>query len=98
MALNEIQLPDKSTFYSELQQAATQMNSVMNAWRDIAEFISRMDTADLDAIGVATTGTVRADLVDLRTAMEELTAFFDGNSTTQTNVPADVVDKIRRMK
>ena len=43
-------------------------------------------------------GQVRTDLAQLRLAMQELTAFFDGTSTTQTNVPATVVDKIRRMK
>jgi len=97
MALNEIQLPDKATFYNELQIAATQMNSLMNNWRDIAEFIGTMGTADLDEMGVGI-GAVRTDLINFRTAMEELTAFFDGTSTTQTNVPAVVVDKIRRMK
>ena len=97
MALTELQRPDKATFYNEIQQAASNMNSVMNAWRDIAEFIGQMDTDDLDAIGVAA-GQVRTDLINFRIAMQELTAFFDGTATTQTNVPAEVVDKIRRMK
>lgn len=97
MALTELQRPDKATFYNEIQHAASQMNSIMNSWRDIAEFIEQVDTNDLDAMGVAE-GQVRTDLVDFRVAMQELTKFFDGISTTQTNVPATVVDKIRRMK
>ena len=97
MALTELQRPDKATLYNEIQHAASTMNSIMNNWRDIAEFINRIDAADLDAIGVPA-GQVRTDLVDFRLAMEELTAFFDGTSTAQTNVPADIVDKIRRMK
>jgi len=97
MALTEIQLPDKATFYNEIQHAASQMNGVMNAWRDISEFIGAMGTADLDAMGVAA-GQARTDLINFRIAMEELTAFFDGTSTTQTNVPSDIVDKIRRIK
>ena len=96
MALTELQLPDKATFYNEIQHAASQMNSIMNAWRDIAEFIGTMDTADLATMGVPT--DVGTDLVQFRTIMQELTAFFDGTGTTQTNVPATIVDKIRRMK
>ena len=97
MALTELQLPDKATFYNELQHAASTMNNIMHTWRDIAEFIDNIDAADLDTIGVAT-GQVRTDLVALKLAMQELTAFYDGTATTQTNVPADIVDKIRRMK
>ena len=95
--LTELQRPDKETFYNEIQHAATTMNSIMNAWRDIAEFIEQVDSTDLDTMGVAV-GQVRTDLVNFRIAMQELAAFFDGTSTTQTNVPATVVDKIRRMK
>ena len=97
MALTEIQLPDKATFYNEIQQAASQMNSLMNNWRDIAEFINTMSTEDLDAMDVAA-GAARTDLINFRIAMQELTAFFDGIATTHTNVPAEIVDKIRRMK
>lgn len=97
MALTELQLPTKALFYSELQEAATQINRLMHVWRDLAEFISKVETADLDTM-VIPAGAVRTDLGDFRTSIEELIAFFDGTSTTQTVVPADVIDKIRRMR
>ena len=97
MALTELQLPTKVLFYSELQEAATQINRLMHVWRDLAEFISNVDTVDLDSMGVAT-GQVRTDLGEFRTAIEELIAFFDGTATTQSVVPASVIDKIRRMR
>ena len=97
MALTELQLPTKALLYSELQEAATQMNRLMNNWKDLAEFLSNVGTVDLDAMGVAT-GEVRTDMVNFRVAINELLGFFDGESTTQTVIPADVVDKIRRMR
>jgi len=72
------------------------MNNLINQWKDIAEFIGFVETADLDAMGVPT-GTLRSDLANFRTAMNELIAFFNGTSTSQTVVPSDVVDKIRSM-
>lgn len=98
MALTELQLPSKDLFYSELQDAATQMNRLMGTWSDLAEFISTVENVDLDSMGVATTGTVRTDLVNFRTAIEEFLAFFNGTATTQTVTPSDVIDKIRRMR
>lgn len=99
MALTELQRPTKVLFYSELQEAATQMNRLMNTWRDLAEFIGMVETADLDAMlpdGVHP--DVRPDLIEFRSALTELIDFFDGTSTTQTVVPGDIVDKIRRMR
>ena len=97
MALTELQLPDRATFYNELQHAASQMNSVMSNWRDIAEFIARIDTADLDTMGVAV-GQVRTDLVAFKTVLEEMVAFYFGDTIIRTNIPDDIIDKIRRMK
>ncbi len=97
MALTEIQLPTKDLFYNNLQEAATQMNLLMSKWRDLAEFIGRVDAADLTEIGVPT-GQARTDLTGFRTAINEFLAFYDGTAQTQTVVPGDVVDKIRRMR
>jgi hypothetical protein len=96
MALTELQLPTKAAFYGTMQSAASKMNNLMKQWEDLAEFIGFVGTADLDAMGVAT-GQVRTDLTAFRTVMNELVAFFKGTSTTQTEIPADVVDKIRSM-
>ena len=96
MALTELQLPTKASFYGTMQSAASKMNNLMRQWEDLAEFIGFIDTTDLDAMGVAA-GQVRTDLTQFRTSMNELVAFYKGDSTTQTQVPATVVDKIRSM-
>lgn len=96
MALTELQLPPKASFYGRLQSAATQMDNLMKQWENLAEFIGMVDAADLDSMGVAT-GQVRTDLVDFKTVLNETIDFFNGTSTTQTKVPADIVDKIRSM-
>ncbi len=96
MALTELQLPTKATFYGRLQAAATEMDRVMTAWASIAEFVANVETADLDTMGVAA-GQVRTDLVDFRVMMEEVCAFYQGTPTTATISPDVVVDKIRTM-
>jgi hypothetical protein len=95
MALTELQLPTKSSFYSRLQSAATEMDEIMRRWQAQSEFIANIDTADLDAMGVAA-GQVRTDLVNFRVAMEELVDFYNGGAVTATNNPANMVDLIRR--
>ena len=98
MALTELQLPSRATFYSKLQNAASQMDKLMLEWENIAEFIGMVGTADLDAMTPpVAAGQVRTDLVDFRTVLSEMVAFYKGESTTQTNVPATIVDKIRTM-
>ena len=94
MALTELQLPTKVSFYNSLQSAANKMNNLIKQWEDLAEFIGLVDAGDLDAMGVAA-GQVRSDLVEFRTLLNEMSAFYNGTATTQTNVPADVIDKIR---
>lgn len=96
MALTELQLPTKANFYGRLQSAANKMNNIMRDWSELAEFIERVDTADLDAMNVPTED-VRTDLVEFRTVMQEVVAFFKGTSTAQTQIPETVVDKIRSM-
>ena len=96
MALTELQLPSKSEFYANLQSFYTNWNIMMKKGVELAEFLNRLDASDLDAIGVPA-GQIRTDLVDARTIIDETLAFFNGTSTSQTKVPGDVVDKIRRM-
>ena len=96
MALTEIQLPSKTSFYNRLQSVASEMDLLMQRWADMAEFIAEVDTDDLDAMTVAA-GQVRTDLIEFRTVMEEVVAFYNGTPTTATNAPNAVVDKIRRM-
>jgi len=96
MALTELQLPNKTVFYNNLQNVASNMKNLMSQWEYTAEFLADMGIADLDAMEIAT-GDVRTDLVDFRVAINEMIAFFNGTATTQTKVPKDVVDRIRRM-
>jgi len=96
MALTELQLPTKVDFYLKLQRAATEMNNLINKWRDLSEFIGIVTTADLDAIGVAS-GQVRTDLVAFKQAIVDILAVYDGTSTTPTVSPASIIDKIREM-
>jgi len=96
MALTEIQQMGKTDFYNRLQTSATKINSLMGYLEDIAEFIGFVDTAELDRMNVPA-GDIRSDLVEYRTVMNELIAFFKGTSTTQTYVPANVTDRIRSM-
>ena len=94
MTLTELQRPTKDELYNTLKSAANKMNNLIKQWEDLAEFIGLVDVGDLDALGVAT-GQVRTDLINFRTVLNEMSAFFNGTSTTQTQVPSDVIDKIR---
>jgi len=96
MALTEIQLPNKAVFYNDLQKIAVDMNELMARWGFAADFLADVDGADMDAMGVPM-GQIRTDLVNMRVAINELIAFYEGTSTTQTLPIKDVVDKIRRM-
>ena len=96
MALTELQLPTKDEFYRNLRRAATSMNDLISQWKDLAEFIGDTESVDLDAMAVPA-GAIRTDMVAFRTVLTEVVAFMEGTSTAQTEVPADVIDKIRIM-
>jgi hypothetical protein len=94
MALTELQLPEKARFYRALQGAATEMDNLMTRWANLAEFVTLVDTADLDAMGVPV-GQIRTDMIEFRTVLEEMVALYAGTATTPTNPPNEVIDKIR---
>jgi len=96
MALTELQLPAKETFYANLQAAANEMDRIIKRWENVAEFIGRMDIADLDAMGVAA-GQIRTDLIDFRIVIDEMLSLWNGNAVTPINPPHEIVDKIRTM-
>ena len=96
MALTELQLPNKIEFYGNLQKAATDMKTLISQWDAMADFLENMETTDLDAMTVAS-GQVRTDLIDFRIVLNEVIAFMDGTSTTQTKIPVNIIDNIRRM-
>ena len=96
MALTELQLPDKISFYRDVQSVAGQITAHMIRWREMREFLAVMSTEDLDAIGVAA-GQVRIDLIDFRVALDELIKLYEGSAVTPTNNPEEIMDCIRRM-
>jgi len=96
MALTELQLPSKDDFYRKIQAAATQMDTIVQRWADLAEFIGMVETTDLDAMGVPE-GAVRLDLLDFRALLVEVGSFYSGNAVTPTNPPNAVIDKVRSM-
>jgi len=96
MALNDAQIPSKSTLYSVIQSVATDLNRMVNRLSDLSEFLQRMDTADLDAIGVPSTD-IRSQLVAFRVMLDELVRFLNGDSVTPTNDPSTVIDMFRRI-
>ncbi len=96
MALTELQLPTKAVFFGKLQAAATQMDQLMSKWKSIAEFIGKIDTSDLDSMGVDV-GQVRTDLTDFRIMISETITLYEGGAVAPTNAPNGIVDKIRSM-
>lgn len=97
MSLTELKLPTKADFFQTIKTAASEMNNLMHRWEDLAEGINMMDSADLDKMGVEV-GAVRADLIEFKTSLNEVVAFFKGESTAQTVVPANIIDRIRPIK
>ena len=96
MALTELQLPAKTEFYRVIQSIASDIDNCMRRWEAVAEFVARMDTADLDAMSVAA-GVVRTDLVDFRIALNNLVSLYNGNAVTPAKNPSTVIDSLRRI-
>ncbi len=96
MALTELQLPIKDRFYRALQAAATEMDNLMTRWANLAEFVTLVETADLDAMGVPS-GQIRTDMVEFRTVLEEMVSLYSGNAVDPTIAPNEVIDKIRAL-
>ena len=101
MALTQIQQMTKAEFLDHIQESASQMNRLMGVWEDVAEFNSNVDGAEIERMGFPAAtgaGTEKDDLANYRTIINEMVAFYRGTSTSQTMTPADVIDRIRRMR
>jgi len=97
MALTELQLPAKIQFYDTIRRAATDINRYSKRWEDLSELIDLITTDDLDTMGVPT-GQIRTDLINFKTTLSEIVDFINGTATTQTNIPAEIVDKLRAIQ
>jgi hypothetical protein len=100
MALTELQQPAKSDFYQNCRTRTSTWYNTMNTLKAMAEFLARMDATTLNNMAVPASGSdegLRADLIDLRAAVNETLDFYEGTATTQTVIPKDVINKIRSM-
>ncbi len=97
MALTELQLPSKTSFYAVIQSMATEMDNLVLRWKNAAEFIAMVDSVDLDAMGVAA-GQVRVDLNEFKAVIDDIVLLYEGNNVTPINAPNSVIDKIRVMR
>ena len=61
----------------------------------ISGFINAMGTTEMNAMGVPT--AVQLELNDFRTSINEFIDFYEGTSTTQTEVIGDIVEAFRHM-
>ena len=96
MAITELQLPSKTDLYTIVQNVAGEISQSMHRWSQVAEFLSRMGTADLDAASIPT-GQVRADLVDFRLLLAELNAYWGNAAVTPANDPQEIVNTLRKI-
>lgn len=92
----EIQLPTKAEFYRDIRSLANDVALRAARWKEAADFINTMTTADLDAMGVPA-GQARTDLVDFKNLLNEIVSYYGGNAVTPVKNPDTVVDKLRTM-
>jgi len=96
MALTELQRPDKQMFFNDMRRIADEKSRHMASWEMAADFINDVGSADLTAMGIDDAGSISA-MQDLKTAVNDVIAVFNGSAVTPTKNPNEVVDKIRRM-
>ena len=93
MAQNECQQMVKTDFYQSLRnQISTLYNNMMTLER-ASEFLNTMDAATATNMGMQAQTTT--DVATLRTAINEMLAFYGGTSTSQTEVLKDTINKLR---
>lgn len=98
MSLTEIQRPEnKQQLFGRCNFSADRFDQEMRSVANFAEALNFIDESDMDALNIDA-GEARTNLVNYRIALNEMVAFYYGMATTQTNIPADVIDKIRTLK
>lgn len=97
MAMTELQMPDKNEFYVKIKDTASRMRKTLNEWEALMEFVGEMGTVELDSMGVPA-GEVRTDLVNFRSALNDLISLWNGNAVSAPTVsPLDAINKVRAM-
>jgi len=93
MAQNECQQMDKTGFYQSLRnQLSTFYNGIM-ALQRASEFLNTMDQQT--ATNMTMEAQTTLDVGDLRTAINEMLAFYEGSATSQSKVLKDQINKMR---
>jgi len=96
MALLELQIPTKETFYADIQSDASNLNILDRKTADASEFLAEFTGAVLTTMGIPSAD--QSAYADYRTMLDELQEWFAGNYTGQTVVPRNVIDQFRRMR
>lgn len=96
MSLTELQRPDKTMFYNNMQRIADEMSRHMASWELAADFINDVDSTDLSDMGITDAGSIAA-MTDLKQAVNDIVGLYNGNAVTPVKTPKEVMDKIRRM-
>jgi hypothetical protein len=93
MAQNECQQMDKTGFYQNLRnQLSTFYNGIM-ALQRASEFLNTMD--EDTASNMTMQAQTVVDVANLRTAINEILAFYSGSATSQSKVLKDEINKMR---
>ena len=95
MAQNECQQMDKTDFYSGLRNAVATIYSTHQKMVRVSEFLNTMDAATATNMGID--NTTRDVVADLRTAINEALAFYDGTATSRTQVLKTNINKLRHI-
>jgi len=97
MALTELQLPDKSSFYQSVQSVAGESISRYMRWKNFSDFIQNMTGADMDTMGIPSTGDLRAHLSDMREALDAMITNFETAQVGTTGLTAqEILERLRR--
>lgn len=93
MAQNECQQMDKAEFYQKLRNMISTFYNGISMMERASEFLNTMDSATATNMGMEVAATTAVS--NLRTAINEMVAFYEGTSTTQTEVLKDAINKLR---
>lgn len=96
MPQNECQQMPLTDFYANLRNLLSTTYNSMAQLQRASEFLASLDQTTFET-NMGGSSDVTQSLGHLRTAINELLAFYDGTATTQTRVLKDQINKLRYM-
>jgi predicted RNase H-related nuclease YkuK (DUF458 family) len=93
MPQNECQQMPLQDFYSNLRNKISTLYNTLSDMERVSEFLNTMDAQTATNMGME--AQARDDIADLRVAINEVIAFYEGGSTTRTHVLKDEINKLR---